>query len=850
MSIQDEIKEWLAKRPYWQQIAAKKILNKGNLNNSEIDEIIELIKKNESSKQLTDHDFQEIGSSSSEKVILNLASISDIEGIENLSPRKPIKFESGRINIIFGGNGSGKSGYTRILKKACGKKHVEDLRPNVFNKSQVEQSCRIDFNLNGNFFDGIRKVSEMPIPELNSVEIFDSKGGEFYLTKENKASYSPEILELFNDLTQLCSEIRKRLEDERDKHPKKLPDIPTDYKTTEFGKLYQNIGLDKDINILKKISWGNHDDETLKFLEERLETGDPNAKARELRSRMEQIGSIQTTLQKAINSLSPQEFARLKKLNQDAREKRKIAIEGAQVFRDDTILQGIGTDTWRAMWEAARTYSTTEAYKEVRYPNTEANSYCVLCHQMLSGSAKQRMNLFEKYVSGKISTDADDAESIFNSAMKELPEVPTTDDIKTKIQAAGLNHETWLPRLNNTWETIGKIIDKINSNESFLEDELLKECQKWIGELNSIVQELRLKVSQLDSDRNIFNRKQIESKFQELKARKWTFEQKSAIEKELQRLELVKGFEDWIKETNTQSISRQAGIISKKAITESYVNRFNEELNKLGASRIKVELMNTRTEKGTLLHALSLKGLDSKQNPIQEILSEGEKRIISLAAFLADVRGSNSVTPCIFDDPISSLDQDYEERTVDQLIELSKERQIIIFTHRLSFLSSLSSKCDVNTICIRQEEWGNGEPGDVSVAEKDPANALNKLKDERLKKAEGVFSEKGKEEYRPLAKSITSDFRILLERIIEKVLLSGIIQRHKRELTTKNKLTELLKINEEDCKLIDDLMTRYSYFEHSQPDEAPINLPRPEELREDIDTLINWIKDFKKRPKD
>jgi ABC-type Mn2+/Zn2+ transport system ATPase subunit len=63
------------------------------------------------------------------------------------------------------------------------------------------------------------------------------------------------------------------------------------------------------------------------------------------------------------------------------------------------------------------------------------------------------------------------------------------------------------------------------------------------------------------------------------------------------------------------------------------------------------------------------------------VLSEGEYRIVSLAAFLADVGGKDFSAPFVFDDPISSLDQDFEEAVVQRLVELSQERQVIIFTH-------------------------------------------------------------------------------------------------------------------------------------------------------------------------
>lgn len=49
---------------------------------------------------------------------------------------------------------------------------------------------------------------------------------------------------------------------------------------------------------------------------------------------------------------------------------------------------------------------------------------------------------------------------------------------------------------------------------------------------------------------------------------------------------------------------------------------------------------------------------------VAEVLSEGERRIVALAAFIADVTGRDTKAPFVFDDPISSLDQIFEEKVI------------------------------------------------------------------------------------------------------------------------------------------------------------------------------------------
>jgi hypothetical protein len=229
------------------------------------------------------------------------------------------------------------------------------------------------------------------------------------------------------------------------------------------------------------------------------------------------------------------------------------------------------------------------------------------------------------------------------------------------------------------------------------------------------------------------------------------------------------------------------------------------------------------------------------------VLSEGEQRIVSLAAFLADVTSKPNSAPFIFDDPISSLDQTYEEHTAKRLVDLSTGRQVIVFTHRLSLLGQLIDKGNAGYRNIRREAWGCGEHSDLPLFAKKPINAVKDLKNAKLREASKVLEEHGYESYYPLAKAICSDFRILLERIVEFELLADVVTRHRREVHTKGKMYKLAKITSEDCVLIEQLMGDFSCFEHSQSVEVPVEIPDPAALDSALKTVIDWHDEFKSR---
>ena len=178
---------------------------------------------------------------------------------------------------------------------------------------------------------------------------------------------------------------------------------------------------------------------------------------------------------------------------------------------------------------------------------------------------------------------------------------------------------------------------------------------------------------------------------------------------------------------------------------------------------------------------------------------------------------------------------------------MSADRQVIVFTHRLSLLGQLIDKGNADYRYIRRETWGCGEHGELPLFAKKPINAVKDLKNSKLAVARKALEEGGSDSYYPLAKAICSDFRILLERIVEYELLADVVSRHRREVNTKGKLNKLAKITNEDCELIEQLMGDFSCYEHSQSIELPVEIPDPEILDQALSKVLNWHEEFSKR---
>lgn len=844
-STSDDIRQWLHKQPDWLQDAAERLLKQGSLSLTDVKDLVARLKTAEGQKVNVHRTFDSLAQPSEAGLSLRLKSISALTGIEGLAPRRPLEFAQTNLTVIYGNNGSGKSSYARLLKKVTGKPRASDLKSNVFQTESAQGQCQFTYEVAGENTATKWIANSAPVEALRAIDIFDADEAAHYLSSENAAAYIPPIVGLFENLALACDQVKAQLQDEQGKLVKALPALPYEYALAAAGKSYSLLKPEVTESTLSALlTWADENEKTLTQATERLKTVDHAALAKQKRLKKTQVQQVATALQQAFDAYSLTALERLRALRTAAQTKRQIATEAAKV--ESAQLDHVGTATWRAMWEAAREYSQ-EVYPAKGFPVTDA-ARCVLCHQELSVAAQERLNAFESFVQSKLSAEATQAESAYIQAKGQLPVAWTQAFVNTQAEAAGLTaDESWPTYLREFWLSVE------NARAVLLADEGASSAAPMVGtgdavkSLTDYANSLDTEAIQHDLDAQGIDRVTLQRTKVELEAKKWVAQQTVAVRAEVERLKQYKQYEDWKTLANSKGVSLKSAEIAEKVITQAYVGRFNRELQALGAAHIKVELVKTKTEKGRVLHRLQLKGVKGKQT-LNEILSEGERRVVALAAFLADLTEKPNNAPFIFDDPISSLDQTWEERTINRLVQLTETRQVIVFTHRLSFMGLIGERADDMTcVHIRQEPWGAGETGDVPLYGKKPEAALKDLINARVSQARNALHEHGTDAYYPLGKAICSDFRILLERIVEFVLLADVVQRHRRAVNTLGKIQNLAKITPTDCALIEELMTKYSSYEHSQSSEAPVDLPDPDELQADIQRLIGWHNEFTKR---
>ncbi len=688
---------------------------------------------------------------------------------------------------------------------------------------------------------------------LKYAQIFDSKTATQYMGR-TESSYEPSSMRFISLLIQISGMVSEQLGREKEKLISALPVFPSDLtetaENTWFCSLKASVSAEK---IEAFCQYGND------FEDERIK-GEALLAEKDIKGRLVVIGketialeSIKQAMNLLKESLTDGKAEELFKAKELAVAARKAANIVAQQVFATAPLQGVGETAWKQMWDQARNYSIAHAYHGRDFPVTTGVAHCVLCQQELTEEGSARLKSFEAFITAGLETTAKNAEAISAALIANVVQMPAIEDwiarllyLKFDENFARASYESLMAR--HLQFTVCAAVGTISTfNWALIDQAIEKRAADLIAE--------KISLTQLQQDGQ---RQQLEKRVKQLKALQWLFQNKAAILAERERLVTVDLLDKATRLTASNSLTIKRTELGRTELDAGYQTRFVAELEALGGRRLPVVPQSKSQGKGVITFGLTLVGARAGFTP-DVILSEGEARIVALAAFLADTTGSNQLAPFIFDDPISSLDQDFEERVVARLVELAKTRQVIIFTHRLSLVSIIEAVIKkhsenpdnekiIHTVqSLRRLDKISGILAQHSLRDAKPDKALNAVRDQVIPKLKKYQAAADADAYDLTVKSACSDFRIILERTVEFVLLNDVVVRFRRDVMTKGKLRGIAKVIAEDCDLIDMLMTKYSVYEHSQADELPLVPVELDEFERDVLTLISWMNEFKAR---
>ena len=855
--VLSEILEWSKARPNWQRDALRRLVSSAVVSDPEIQELVELCKSAHGLAEprnaipLADEHLAVKGTQSAAVLLM---SVTHHCGLNALAAEQTVAFGP-NLTIVYGQNAAGKSGYARILKRACRSRGVENILGDVLSSdTPLKPKATIRYQ------EGTTQAPLDWTPDavaseaLARVSVFDAHCAPVYLRDKTDVAFRPYGLDIFDKLSSTCDAVRTRLEAEQQQLNKAVSNLPGVPEGTRVRTLIDGLTALTNVDEIRALATLAPDEtRRLKDLREQqrdFQSSDPKKRSRELKLKAERLSLLVTHLDNLSSVLSQVRISELRRAADTVRIARESLLLLQNAVLTPDLLPGTGTDAWKLMWETASKFSTV-AYPGEAFPVLTEGARCPFCQRTIAAEAAARIKHFSEYITSKAQASFSKAEAefrdilfgIIKTAVERRDITLAADEIAADDPDLGQRIKDFLAAALLLQE---KVKQGAENSASLPADGL---ATSPATDVRIAMKAFEDRANRLDREGTSFDPKLL-VELRELDARAALAIGLPAVLGEVERKKRLAAYRQCIEDTSTVAVTRKSTELTKELVTDNLRTTFQDELSKLDFKHLALEIQSAGGAKGANFHRLVFTNAPGVS--VAEVLSEGESRTLSLAAFLTELSTASSQSAIIFDDPVSSLDHIWRERIARRLIAEAKTRQVVVFTHDLLFLRLLLDESDRQGVpCENQYVRREGQAGicspDLPWLAMPIKERIGKLR-VLWQAAEKLHRTAGQESYESAAREIYGFLREAWERAITEVLLNDVVDRYRPSIETK-KLRFLHDITPADCETVDAEMTQCSRWirGHDQAAADGTPVPGPGELKARIDALDTWVKNIRTR---
>ena len=861
VNIHQEILDWATTQPLWQRDALRRLVTQGDVNDDDIADLASLCKSQNGLEKHGDGqalDKIHLPTNAGTSEAVTLLSLTHHAGVNALAPNQTIRF-SDNLTVVYGDNGAGKSGYTRILKRACRARGAELILGNVTSTaSPTRPSATIKYRHGKREQDYAWSDSPDREVGLARVSVFDSQCASVYVSQRMDVAFRPLGLDLFDRLASVCERVKKVLEKERvslQNTVYQLPDLPM---TTAAGDLLNRLTLlttSDEVRALGELSEVEQQrmGELRAHIED-LTADNPDERAQVLRLRADRVRKLVAHLEELEVELAEDRTAALLQVAQE--------LDAASAARQSLLeafmsmpLSNTGSEHWHHLWEAARTFSNNDSYAATAFPFVGTGARCVLCQQPLLKEGIERLQELARHVdaaahddfSRKVSQHDSEVARLRTVAIMEESIGNTIDEVALDKPEVAESVRLYLAALARYRDAVLVAINErshILKRKPVIDKRLVTDYQDL----------LRDRADEIVASKAGVEVDTLRLELAELEARKALGDNIDVVLQEVRRRGQLAIYERCIRETRTNKITRKSTDVTKRAVTGQLISSFSEELERLNFIDVEVELAQAGGSRGALFHKVALTRAPGSE--VAKVVSEGEARCLSIASFFAEISTADDPSAILFDDPVSSLDHNWRGNVAARLASEARRRQVIVFTHDLVFWHALLDEAerrqvDCETRYLRRTAQGTG-----ALSDRVPSPAMrvgDRIKDlnSRWQEADKLCRDGRQDDYEERGSHIYGTLREAWERGVEEVLLDGVVERYRNSVQTYNKVLNLADIKEDDCRAVQNGMTKCSRYMRGHDTSAADNppFPRPNEVKDDIQAFSSWVREIKRRRK-
>lgn len=774
---------------------------------------------------------------------IDIVSLSDVKGVNKLAKGQSIEFGD-NVTVIYGENGSGKTGYGRILKALGHSYEVGNLIYSDIYKANEQQTASIKYKVDGSesVFSWDGKSTN---PDLQNISVFNNNCVQISLADGRGLLVSPIGFHLFNLVSEELGKLNTLFQETISKYPTTIDWINSLHLGTLQEQFITNLKGNSSIPKLEELSAFN-DTHKQSLADSELLLKNLNKQLLEIelknfRTQEEELSQVIAKIEKTKSNLNSANCLKLGALNSEIVQLESKTNTGLKEIAESNNILLYQSPEFQKFIKAADEY--LKVLNQESYPNS-GNDVCLYCNQELaSEKSKALLTAYKQLLN-------DNTQELIRKAKGsklELIKLLTSVDAQITLhqQTFGVDDQGKALQPKEITEYNKVISEKkaeiekdsnLNAEFAFNYAACLELLQKKkadiataIASKDAILQNIATKERELQNKiYELLDRRVLSSRIDQIKT---IIRNKSIVSK------LLGGKSSF----STNALSRKTSEAREQLLQQDFNLIFESELKNFRKSNIKIQI-NFGTDKGKSKMQQRL----NSNYILSEILSEGEQKAIALAEFLTELQIDNSKAPIIFDDPVNSLDHHIIDDVSRRVLNLSKTRQVVIFTHSVLLFNSLLYFSRISTFTgvkckfydIKSEF---GQTGIISAAEEE----INKVKS--YQNSINVLlnnTPKGRSEV-DIASDCYGYLRSAIELCVEQHILKGTVKRYQKNVA----LTQFLKVDglllNKHKDALNELFERCCCYlkGHSNPEEVITN-PTLSEFRSDYAIFADINKQF------
>jgi hypothetical protein len=338
-----------------------------------------------------------------------LKRVGDLQGVNALPTTAELTF-SPALTVIYGANGVGKTGFTRILSNICFSRTQPPILPNIY-----DDQPSVHPTANVLVVDGAQRETTIVFhdsteyADLKRIAVFDSAVARTHLIEQSPVGFKPAGFDVFPEMARVYGQISSMLTAEIDRRTS-----PNTFSKSfiapesSVSRFVATLSADTDVTELRRLAvFGDAERARLDEVQRQIaqvQSRSTSEAMKQLGDAKRHIASLQGRLAETRAFLDDESRARYARDVVIFAEKScLLAQRGAQSFKED-FFRSIGTPDWERFLAAAHKVALAE---HGSYP--QAGDRCLLCHRPLDDAAESLIRRYWEFLASDARREVEEA---------------------------------------------------------------------------------------------------------------------------------------------------------------------------------------------------------------------------------------------------------------------------------------------------------------------------------------------------------------------------------------------------------------------------------------------------------